>query len=286
MPPAAGASGRPGQRHHKPKSDGITKTIPRPRNACRVAKRDNKKLLAGLQPMQAYACVFQDKTGGWFGTSSAGRGDKEVLDGLHGLLTKTSEQCRAEVAARALHIQKIKAEYRQPADAFKGPNKLRKALVKTLLSDLGFLTLRRRWQEHDQAHEPLQHARNLGNKVVDCGEPVIHPGMHGYVSYGPDYGSILDTSTWKPAPDDITEGHSQHIAPGRFLRVSDIMTKDYPPQDAGAQHKPGGFISRMPLCHLLVALTLTLEWRNPGVLVASQWWWYFSTHFIALPFAH
>jgi hypothetical protein len=68
------------------------------------------------------------------------------------------------------------------------------------------------------------------------------------------------------------------------------MTKDYPPQEAGAQHsrrhQSCGFISRMPFHHLLVALTLTLEWRNPGVLVASHCRWYFSTHFIALPFAH
>jgi hypothetical protein len=213
-----------------------------------------------------------------------------VLDGLYGLLTKTSQQCRADDEARASHIAKIKRQYTQPADAFRGPNKQRKALVKGLLSDLGFLTLRKRWQEQDQEHAPLQHVRDLGNKVVDCGEPVLFPGMLGHVSYAVDDGSILDTSKWKTASDDITEGHSQHIAQGRFLRVSDIMTKDYPPQEAGAQHSrrlPScGFISRMPFHHLLVALTLTLEWRNPGVLGASQCWWYFSTHFITLPFAH
>ena len=212
MPPAAGASGRPGKQHHKPKRDGITKTKSRSRNAFRVAKRDNKKLMAALQRMKGHVCVFQDQTGAWVGTSSAGRGDKEVLDGLYGLLTKTSQQCRADDDARALHIAKIKRQYTQPADSFKGPNKQRKALVKGLISDLGFLTLRKRWQEQDQEDVPLQHARDLGNKVVDCGEPVLHPGMLGYVSYAVDYGSILDTSKWKPASDDITEGHSQHIA--------------------------------------------------------------------------
>ena len=99
--------------------------------------------------MKGYVCVFQDQAGAWVGTSSAGRGDLEVLQGLRGLLTKTPQQWRTDDGARAARIKKIKRQYMQPADAFKGANKERKALVKRLLSDVGFLTLRKRWRRMD-----------------------------------------------------------------------------------------------------------------------------------------
>ena len=99
--------------------------------------------------MKAYVCAFQDRTGGWFGMSSAGRSDQEVQKDLRGLLTKTPQQRQSDDGARSARIEKIMQQYKQPADAFRGPNKERKAFVKRLLSDSGFLTLCKRWQEQE-----------------------------------------------------------------------------------------------------------------------------------------
>ena len=204
MPPrqVPGASGGPRPQHHASKRDGKSKRNRRTRNRARGTARDHAKLLSSLQPMKAYVCAFQDQTGGWYGTSSAGRADMQVHEGLVGLLTKTPQQRRADDVERAARITRIKRQYTQPADAFKGPNR--------------FLTLRKRWLQQEDG--PPQHVRDLGNKVVDCGPPVLHPGLRGHVSHAVDYGSILDTSKWTTASDDITEGHSQHIEqPGFYV---------------------------------------------------------------------
>ena len=218
--------------------------------------------------MQAYVCVFQDKTGGWFGTSSAGRGDQELQEGLRGLLTKTPQQRRADDGERAAHIEKIKRQYTQPADAFRGLQKERKAFIQRLLSDLKFLTLRKKWQEDG----PPEHLRDLGDKIVDFGPPKDRPGLRSRC-FAEDYG-ILDTSRWTELSDDITLETNEHIEQTRRLRVSDIMTKKHPPHQSDAQdsrrNAACGFISRMSVPHMLVALTLTLEWHNPGGLELSH----------------
>ena len=162
MPPrqVPGASGRPRTPHHAPKRDGISKPKWRTRNTARGTARDHAKLLSGLQPMKAYVCAFQDQTGGWYGTSSAGRGDMQVHEGRRGLLTKTPQQRRADDGERAARIAQIKRQYTQPADAFRGPQKERKSLIQRLLVDLKFLTLRKKWQEDG----PPEHLRALGDK--------------------------------------------------------------------------------------------------------------------------
>ena len=75
MPPrqVPGASGGPRPQHHASKRDGKSKRNRRTRNRARGTARDHAKLLSSLQPMKAYVCAFQDQTGGWYGTLSAGR---------------------------------------------------------------------------------------------------------------------------------------------------------------------------------------------------------------------
>ena len=137
MPPrqVPGASGGPRPQHHASKRDGKSKRNRRTRNRARGTARDHAKLLSSLQPMKAYVCAFQDQTGGWYGTSSAGRADMQVHEGLVGLLTKTPQQRRADDVERAARITRIKRQYTQPADAFRGLMKERKALIQRLLGD-------------------------------------------------------------------------------------------------------------------------------------------------------
>jgi len=99
----------------------------------------------------------------------------QVHEGLVGLLTKTPQQRRADDVERAARITRIKRQYTQPADAFRGLQKERKALIQRLLVDLKFLTLRKQWQEDG----PPEHLRALGDKIVDFGLPVDRPGQHG-----------------------------------------------------------------------------------------------------------
>lgn len=278
MPPrqVPGASGGPRPQHHASKRDGKSKRNRRTRNRARGTARDHAKLLSSLQPMKAYVCAFQDQTGGWYGTSSAGRADMQVHEGLVGLLTKTPQQRRADDVERAARITRIKRQYTQPADAFRGLMKERKALIQRLLGDLKFLTLRKKWQEDG----PPGHLQALGDKIVDFGPPVDRSGLRGrYLAA--DYG-FLDTSSWTEMRDGITLETNEHIEQTQCLRVSDIMTKKHPPHESDSEGRRRrsacGFISRMSVPHMLVALALTLECHNPGGLQLSQRGWFFCAH--------
>jgi hypothetical protein len=199
---------------------------------------------------------------------SAGRADMQVHEGLVGLLTKTPQQRLADDDERAARITRIKRQYTQPADAFRGLMKERKALIQRLLGDLKFLTLRKKWQKDG----PPGHLQALGDKIVDFGPPVDRPGLRGrYLAA--NYG-FLDTSSWTEMRDGITLETNEHIEQTQYLRVSDIMTKKHPPHEPESQGRPRhnacGFISRMSVPHMLVALALTLEWYNPGGLLSLQ----------------
>ena len=259
-------SGR--SRHHVPIRDGISKPKRRTRNRARGTTRDHAKLLSGLHPMKAYVCAFQDQTGGWYGTSSAGRADMHVHEGLVRLLRKTPQQRRADDDERAARIERIKQAYTKPADAFRGLQKEKKALIQRLLGDLKFLTLRKQWQEDG----PPEHLQALGDKVVDFGPPVDRLGLRGRC-LAANYG-FLDTSSWTEMREGITLETNEHIEQTQYLRVSDIMTKKHPPHEPESQGRPRpsacGFISRMSVPHMLVALALTLEWHNPGGLQSLQ----------------